>query len=88
MKTLIIYDNTGYIYLQQTGTYRTPEGGLNFLEAEIPEGKILKKVDTTVTPNVPVYEDIPLTETELLKKRVEEQEAALVELASLIGGNA
>jgi len=86
MKTLVIYDNTGYVYLQQTGTYREPQGGINYLVIEIPEGKILKNINTSVTPNIPVYEDIQLSEAELLKKRVEEQEAALIELASLIGG--
>lgn len=88
MKTLIMYDETGYIYLQQTGTYRIPQGGINYLEVEILEGKLITRVDTTVTPHKPILEDIPLSETELLKKRIEEQEVALVELASLIGGNA
>ena len=85
MNTLIIYDNTGYIYVNITGSYRKPTG-LQYLITEIPEGKILTGVDVSVTPNIAIFEDIPLSETELLKKRVEEQEAALVELASLIGG--
>ena len=87
MNTLIIYDNTGYVYLQISGG-RTPQGGINCLEIEIPEGKRVANIDTTVIPHIPVFEDIPLTETELLKKRIEEQEAALVEIASLVGGNA
>lgn len=87
MKTLIIYDNAGYIYLQTSGTEnRIPNGRINYLEIEIPSGKQAINVDITVTPNIPIFEDIPLSETELLKKRIEEQEAALVELASLIGG--
>ncbi|OOM78622.1 hypothetical protein CLPUN_18490 [Clostridium puniceum] len=65
MKTLILYDNTGYIYLQiRDSENRLPQGGIQFLEIEIPEGKTLKSIDVTVTPNVPVYEDIPLTEIE------------------------
>lgn len=86
MKTLIIYDDTGLIYLTMSGTYLVPQGGVQYLEVEIPEGKILKNIDVTVNPNVPIYEDIPLTEIEVLKKRIEEQDAALVELASLVGG--
>ncbi|OOM77831.1 hypothetical protein CLPUN_21360 [Clostridium puniceum] len=64
MKTLALYDNTGYIYLQMAGSYRTPQGGILYLEVEIPEGKTLKSIDTTAKPNIPVYEDIPLTEIE------------------------
>lgn len=86
MKTLIIYDNTGYIFLQITGSYQTPQGGVQYIETEIEDGKILKSVDVTVTPNVPIYENIPLSETELLKQKVAEQESALIELATLVGG--
>jgi len=86
MNTLIIYDNKGNVYLTMSGTYLVPQGGVQYLEVEIPEGKILKNIDVTVNPNVPIYEDIPLTEIEVLKKRIEEQDAALVELASLVGG--
>jgi len=86
MKTLIIYDNTGYIYMTMSGTYNLPQGGIQFLEVEVPVGKQLKGIDTTVTPNVSIFEDIPLSETEILKQKVEEQELALIELASLIGG--
>lgn len=86
MKTLIIYDNAGYIYMTMSATYTIPQGGLQYLEVEVPTGKQLKGVNTSVTPNVPIYEDIPLSETEILKQKVEEQELALIELASLIGG--
>lgn len=77
MKTLVIYDNTGYIYLQQGGTYRNPEGGLNYLITEIPEGKIFKSVDTSVTPNIPVFEDIPKTEMQLLQDQLLATQAQL-----------
>ncbi|NSB16752.1 hypothetical protein [Clostridium beijerinckii] len=80
MKTLILYDNTGRIFLQISNTYLTPEGGINYLEIEIPTGKRVFKVDTSVTPNVPVYEDIPKSEIDILKETVD----ALV-LASLEG---
>lgn len=86
MKALIIYDNTGYVYMNVAGSYITPQGGVQFLEIEIPDGKVMKGVDITVTPNVPILEDIPLTESEILKQRITELETALVEVASLVGG--
>ena len=86
MKTLIIYDNTGYIFMTMRGDYIKPQGGINYLEIEIPTGKLVTGVNMSVTPNVPIYEDIPLTETELLKKRIEEQETAILELATMLGG--
>lgn len=44
MKTLVIYDNVGYIYLQLTSDdNRIPQGGINYLEVEVPGGKIIKK---------------------------------------------
>jgi hypothetical protein len=78
MKTLIIYDNTGYIYMTMSRTYNIPQGGIQYLEVEVPTGKQLKGVDTSVTPNVPIYEDIPKTDIEILQETVD----ALV-LASL-----
>lgn len=47
MKTLIIYDNSGYIYIQITGTYRIPQGGINYIEiyVESYKGKKIKSVN-------------------------------------------
>lgn len=84
MKTLIIYDNTGYIYLQITGTYIKPKGGLNFIEIEIPENKILKGVNTSITPNVPIFEDIPKTELELAQEQILSTQATLASLQEQI----
>ena len=71
MNTLVIYDNTGQIFSSPiTGSYLTPQGGLNYLEVQIPEGKTLKSIDTSVTPNIPVYEDIPVSELDNLKQQV------------------
>lgn len=85
MKTLIIYDSKGTIFLQISGSYVVPQGGLQYLDVEIPTGKQIKGIDITVTPNTVIYEDIPLSETEQLKQKVLEQESALVELASIVG---
>lgn len=89
MKTLMIYDSTGQIFSSPiTGSYATPQGGLNFIEIEIPEGKILKKVDTTVTPNVPIYEDIPKSDIEIANEKIAEleKEAADMNYVLMMGG--
>lgn len=84
MKALIIYGNTGYVYQQMSGGYRKPEGGLDFLEVEIPEGKILKSINTTKTPNVPIFEDIPKTESEKTQEQLLATQAQLVDLKEQI----
>lgn len=78
MKTLIIFDNTGYILLTQSGTYRVPEGGIQFLEVEVPEDKRPISVDTET--NTPIYEDIPKSETEILKDDIEQLKKDLADL--------
>ena len=71
MNTLVIYDNTGQIFSSPiTGSYIVPQGSLKYLEVQIPEGKVLKSIDTSVTPNAPVYEDIPVSEIDNLKQQV------------------
>ena len=69
MQTLVIYDNTGKIYYQATGDVQEPVG-LKFIKVQIPEGKRIISVDTSKNPNVPVYEDIPKTDTDNLKETV------------------
>lgn len=63
MKTLIIYDTTGYIIQQITGSYRVPIG-IPYLELDeaICKGKIIDKIDINVTPNVPIFIDLSKTE--------------------------
>ncbi|MZK53425.1 hypothetical protein [Clostridium beijerinckii] len=85
MKTLVIYDNSGYIYIQMSGAYRKPQDGINYLEVEIPEGKILKAIDTTTTPHTPIFEDIPKSEIDILKEKQELMQKALDDLL-LSGG--
>ena len=87
MKTLIVYDTAGYIIYTQTGntsTLRTPEG-IPTMWVEIPDGKQLKitngiGVDTSVTPNVPILEDIPLPPKTPLEKRIKAIEVSLMSL--------
>lgn len=76
-KTLIIYDSTGYIISQQSGDPAPQEPqGIPFLWVEIPEGKRVTKIDTTVTPNVAVYGITPPT----IEDRVSAVETALLSL--------
>lgn len=91
MNTLIIYDNTGYIISQMAGSIREPQGGVQFLWAEIPEGKQLKitdgiGVDVTKTPHQAILEDIPKTEIELLKEQLSLTQAAVDDLL-MAGGS-
>ena len=83
MKTLIIYDNEGYIISTRQGqpSPRKPVG-VPYLEVEIPQGKQIKitdgiGVDVTKTPHEVILEDIPPTETELLKEEVQTMQEAL-----------
>lgn len=82
MKTLIIYDNSGYVIQQITSSYRVPNG-VPYLEVEIPEGKRIKNgigVDVSVTPHQVILEDIPKSEVEILKEQVDALNIALAEM--------
>lgn len=86
MPNLIIYDNNGRIFLQVAGNYTKPQGGIQFLEVEIPKGKQIKitdgiGVDVSVTPHEVILENIPPTEIEELRSVV----ADLTEVV-LMGG--
>lgn len=86
MKTLIIYDNEGSIIQQITGSYRVPVG-IPYLEIEVPPGKIVVAVN--VETKEPIFEDLPPNENEILYKKVDEQEQAILELTmmvSMLGG--
>ncbi len=90
MKTLIIYDEIGYILSQQQGQPAPREPiGVPFLNVEIPEGKRIKitdgiGVDVSVTPHEVILEDIPPTETQLLESRLQMTEETILGL--LMGG--
>ena len=82
MNTLIIYDNLGYIISTASGDIREPQGGVQFIWAEIPTGKQIKMfngigVDVTVTPNVAILEDIPKTEIEVVQTKLLASEDAI-----------
>ncbi|WP_313132657.1 hypothetical protein [Anaerocolumna sp.] len=77
--TLVIYDGTGHIIFQGSGDVREPVG-IPFLWAEVPEGKRVTGVDVTVTPNIAILEDIPKSETQILKEQVDSLTVAMAEI--------
>lgn len=79
MKTLIIYDNTGKIFLNASGDVQEPMG-IPFLYVDIPQGKRITGVDVTVTPNFAILEDIPKTETQQLKEQFDDMTIAMAEI--------
>lgn len=87
MKTLIVYDKTGFILSIRSGEPAPREPiGVPFLWIDIPEGKQIKTsdgigVDVSVTPHQVILEDIPLTETEILNDKLDN---AILELTTLI----
>lgn len=84
MKTLIIYDNTGYIYMQRTGSYRVPEGGIQFLEVDstVHENKIIKSVN--VETKELVLEDMPKTELQLAQEQILATQSLVADLQEQI----
>lgn len=59
MKTIVIYDDTGNIYMTQSGDDVTAENGANIVETEIPEGFYPSSVDPD-TKEV-IFTEIPKT---------------------------
>lgn len=76
MQTLVIYDTSGKIFYQAQGDIQQPSGGLLFLWLEIPEGKVLKRINTDIEPHTPVYRDITGIDTDT--STLEEVKAYLI----------
>lgn len=90
IKTLIVYDTTGYILSIVTDSYHIPTG-VPFLEVEIPNGKRLSTVggigvDVSKTPHQVILEDIPPSEIDILKEENVRIKQSMAELAELILG--
>lgn len=83
MNTLIIYDETGYIILQMSGSVREPVG-IPFMWVDVPEGKRAISVDVSGETHIPIFEDLPKSEIQLLREENLEIKLALAELAELI----
>jgi hypothetical protein len=90
MQTLVIYDTSGFILSQMQGSSLREPVGVPYLWVTIPDGKRLVSIDTTVTPNEPVYEDIPKTEIDIMQSNIFSIEdalfAAFTRLDELEGG--
>ncbi|NRT34560.1 hypothetical protein BJV38_002853 [Clostridium beijerinckii] len=85
MKTLIIYNkNNGKVLFTQSINEDIENDTFTNICAEIPEGQVLKGINMSVTPNTPVFEDIPKTEIEILKEQVENLTQANAELTSIV----
>ena len=79
-KTLVIYDNTGCIFLQRAGIYTVPQGGIQFMEPEVPGGKIISRIDVTTNPHTPVFEDLPLTDLQKVQNELTATQALVLTL--------
>lgn len=82
MKKLIIYDNNGTIFLQVSGYYKVPQGGIQYLEVDskIHQNKIIKSVNPETKELI--LEDMPKTELELAQERIDALEQYIVEKES------
>ena len=77
-KTLIIYDNTGRIFGTYTGDYTIPEGGINYIETEIPSNQ--QPISVDVATGKLICEELPPSTMELLQEDVTQLQLALTEL--------
>jgi len=64
LNTLIIYDNTGYIYSQVSGNFKEPIG-LQYLITDIPDGYVVNNIDVSLEPHQPIFEEIPKSQVEI-----------------------
>ena len=86
MSILVIYDATGRILSQMGGDVQEPTG-VPFMWVNIPQGMYIKNIDVSDASNhIPVFEDYPETEIDVLRKQLETQEQAILELSMMIGG--
>jgi len=83
--TLIIYDSTGYIISQMSGSVREPIG-VPYMWVEVPEGKYIKSIDVSGETHIPVFQDMPKTEVQQLKEENLKIKLALAELAEIVAG--
>lgn len=76
MKTLLIYDQLGNVFHNisgEEGSFAIPSG-LPYLITEVPEGKRIKstspQVDVFVNPPVAIFEDLPESEIDFLRREL------------------
>lgn len=83
MDTLVIYDETGFIIYQASGSLREPVG-IPFMWVEVPEGKYVVSIDVSGETHIPIFEDSPKSEIQLLREENLKIKLALAELAESI----
>lgn len=66
---LVIYDDNGTIINENTEKAAII-GSLYSLEVEIPEDKMLFKIDTSISEHTPVFVDVPRSDLEKLRDTV------------------
>lgn len=76
---MIVYDAEGYIILQSTGLMREPVG-VPVLMVYIPQGQRVTSIDVTNEIHVPIFEDLPKTEVQLLQEQVDSLNIAIAEI--------
>lgn len=85
MKTLLVYDNTGKIWVNISGDYAIPDG-LPYIEAEIPTGYYAESVN--LETKEPVLKEFPKSNTDMeiesLKAQQDATNEALLGLMDMI----
>lgn len=83
MKVLVIYDNNGGIISQMLGNIKEPVIDTK-LWVEIPEEKVLKKIDISSKPHLPIFEEAPKHGVRKLEIKMKEQEKTIANLAFIL----
>lgn len=68
---LVIYDNTGYIIQQLSGSGIRQPVGVPYMITMVPTGKRLVSIDVSGEQPIPVFENIPPTTTDTIKEQLE-----------------
>ncbi|MDK8182121.1 hypothetical protein [Paenibacillus sp. UMB4589-SE434] len=79
MRTLVIYDKSGYIIQVMSGDVREPIG-IPYLSVEIPEGKQIERVDVSTETHVAVFSNVPKS----VEKEVSDIKQSIAELTMLL----
>jgi len=87
MRTLVIYDVTGYLIQVMSGNVREPVG-IPFVWVEVPAGKYVERVDVSGEQHEVMLMDIPKTpeqlQIEALQAKQQASDIAIAELTMLL----
>lgn len=79
MNTLIIYDTTGRIIYQVSGSVLEPVG-IPFMWVEIPLGKYVTAIDVTKKEHEPIFTEYPKSDVYLLQEQVDALNIAIAQM--------